>query len=49
MNEYRVHTLFRTIITDEDNNENANEQIAELITRKSFASKNNYYNLTCQC
>ena len=37
----------RMIITDEDSNENANEQIGE-ITRESFACQNGHYKLTCQ-
>ena len=37
------------IITDEEKNENANEQIGKLITRKSFACQNGHYKLTCQC
>ena len=36
-------------VTGEDNNENANEQIREMITRESFASKNSLYKLACQC
>ena len=40
-----------TIITEEDNNDDANKQIVELITQKRFASQNGHYTrkLTCQC
>ena len=41
------------IITNEDNNENATEEIGELITwesiLKSFVCQNGHYKLTCQC
>ena len=37
------------IINDEDNNENANEQIGELIFRESFICQNCHHKLTCQC
>ena len=46
---YCNYTLLRMIITDEDNNENANEQIGEMITRGSFAGQNGHYKLTCKC
>ena len=37
-----------TVISDEDNNENVNEQIGEII-RESRSSQNVVYKLTCQC
>ena len=41
------------IITYEDNNENANEQIGDMITwesiLESFVCQNGHYKLTCQC
>ena len=36
------------LITGENNNENANEQIGDISIQESFASQNGLYKLTCQ-